>query len=150
MSEAPDEKIVIAGIELRCAHCRGDLFMQRSALLNTPMMTLLGFDWANKTATIYICSRCGYLHWFESDIAEHFDDRATECLSCGEDIPSGTDRCGACGWSYRDDMPDPEPDTVGYADDTATECLSCGGEIPPGVDRCSSCGWSYRDIPKDE
>lgn len=25
---------------------------------------LFNFDWANATATCYVCDGCGYIHWF--------------------------------------------------------------------------------------
>ena len=49
---------------ISCPHCGNNQFVQRRALLNTPGMTFFDLDWANKTATILVCSRCTHIHWF--------------------------------------------------------------------------------------
>lgn len=33
-------------------------------MLNTSTMTLLGLDWANRSAITLMCDRCGLVHWF--------------------------------------------------------------------------------------
>lgn len=57
-------EFVLSEKQVVCPHCGGVTFGQGSALLNTSGMTLLGLDWANKEATILICSRCGRIEWF--------------------------------------------------------------------------------------
>jgi len=57
-------KVAVLGNALRCAVCGNDTFGERSSLLNTTMMTFFKLDWANKSATNFICSRCGYIFWF--------------------------------------------------------------------------------------
>ena len=52
------------GEELRCQVCGYDAFEMRRAQLNTRGMTFLKLDWANRSATCYVCDRCGYIHWF--------------------------------------------------------------------------------------
>ncbi|TDP42449.1 hypothetical protein DFR75_1011560 [Nocardia ignorata] len=32
--------------------------------MNTPGMTMMGWDWLNKSATGVVCLRCGYVHQF--------------------------------------------------------------------------------------
>lgn len=49
---------------VRCPHCAGEEFDEATALLNTTGMTLLGLDWANRSATTLICTRCTYVQWF--------------------------------------------------------------------------------------
>lgn len=49
---------------LSCLVCENDEFLVRSAQLNTAAMSLLGLDWADQSATCYVCDRCGYVHWF--------------------------------------------------------------------------------------
>jgi len=61
---AKAERRVIAGRELICLVCGNDLFYERETLLNTSGASFLGFDWANKNALNYYCSRCGYMFWF--------------------------------------------------------------------------------------
>lgn len=58
------QRFSVAGIAVKCTHCAGDEFDDRSALLNTPGMTFLGLDWANRSATLLICKRCGHVSWF--------------------------------------------------------------------------------------
>jgi DNA-directed RNA polymerase subunit RPC12/RpoP len=58
------ECVEIAGRQLTCPHCGGDRFFCSEAQLNTAGMTFLGLDWANRSATIYECARCGRLEWF--------------------------------------------------------------------------------------
>src|SRR5262245_713320 len=47
-----------------CPHCQGDLFLEGRALLNTPGMTLLNLDWAQRSAYILTCEACGRIEWF--------------------------------------------------------------------------------------
>ena len=58
------EHFVAKGIKLECTICKGKLFWTRTTLMNTPGLTFLNLDWANKQATNYICDKCGYVHWF--------------------------------------------------------------------------------------
>jgi hypothetical protein len=53
-----------------CLFCSGIEFEKGSALLNTIGMTFLNLDWANRSATILICSQCGYVHWFLDRLEE--------------------------------------------------------------------------------
>ncbi|MGE5457667.1 MAG: hypothetical protein ACM3RX_04870 [Methanococcaceae archaeon] len=54
----------IEGKEIVCPHCDNNQFGQGTALLNTPGLTFLNLDWANRTATILICSKCQSIQWF--------------------------------------------------------------------------------------
>ena len=54
----------VAGKEVRCPHCEGNNFDGASALLNTAGLTLLGLDWANRSAHLLICTACGRIDWF--------------------------------------------------------------------------------------
>jgi hypothetical protein len=58
------EEVHIGTVKLRCNVCGHDLFWQRRAQLNTAVATFLNFDWANRSATCFVCDRCGYVHWF--------------------------------------------------------------------------------------
>ncbi|MDD1750519.1 MAG: hypothetical protein LUO89_11670 [Methanothrix sp.] len=49
---------------IRCPLCAHNEFDQGTALLNTPGMTFFGLDWANRTATVLCCRRCGRIEWF--------------------------------------------------------------------------------------
>ena len=54
----------INGKDLQCPHCEHNRFWTRATLMNTPGITFLGLEWANKKATNYVCDRCGYVVWF--------------------------------------------------------------------------------------
>lgn len=62
--KAEPEKIKIDNIELHCEICKNDTFLKREAQLNTAVATFFNFDWANRVANCYVCSNCGYVHWF--------------------------------------------------------------------------------------
>jgi rubrerythrin len=54
----------VHGHPLKCPICGYDKFWIRKTLMNTPGVTFMGFDWANKQSDNYICNRCGYVYWF--------------------------------------------------------------------------------------
>ncbi len=56
----------VKGTEIKCLICEHPYFEKTEAQLNTAGMTFLGLDWANKTADVLCCKKCGYLHWFKS------------------------------------------------------------------------------------
>ena len=65
----PDGSIGVtaAGRTLTCAVCGNTAFHERNSLLNTRFATFMKLDWANAQAVNYICTRCGYIHWFLAD-----------------------------------------------------------------------------------
>ncbi len=58
------ETIVVQGKKLVCPVCDHKYFYTRKSMLNTRGLTFLNLDWANKSATNYICGHCGYIFWF--------------------------------------------------------------------------------------
>jgi len=54
----------IKGKPLACPICGYNRFLARETLMNTPGMTIMGIEWANKSAQNFICDRCGYILWF--------------------------------------------------------------------------------------
>ena len=62
--EPAGEECVVAGKQLVCPHCGGKRFEQAEAQLNTPGLTFLNLDWANRTATVFECVSCGRIEWF--------------------------------------------------------------------------------------
>ena len=60
----PVMEVDIKGKPLTCVICGEKEFWERETLMNTAGATFLGFDWANKPATNYVCGNCGYVHWF--------------------------------------------------------------------------------------
>lgn len=58
------KSVRVAGLDLHCEICKQATFWEREAQLNTAVASFFDFDWANKTATCYVCANCGYVHWF--------------------------------------------------------------------------------------
>ena len=54
----------IAGKPLQCQHCRHEKFIESEAQLHTATLTFLNIEWLRKTADLYICGNCGFIHWF--------------------------------------------------------------------------------------
>lgn len=54
----------VAGIILECPICKHNEFWTRKTLMNTVGLTFFNLDWANKTATNYVCNNCGHVLWF--------------------------------------------------------------------------------------
>ena len=58
-----ESEIVLGGVKLMCKHCGHDRFNTRNALLNTKVLTFFETDWLANTAEVFVCARCGFLHW---------------------------------------------------------------------------------------
>ncbi|OYU56357.1 MAG: hypothetical protein CFE25_03710 [Chitinophagaceae bacterium BSSC1] len=56
--------VEVKGKELVCPICSNNYFWTRSAQLNTSAATFFGLDWANRSATCFVCSECTHIHWF--------------------------------------------------------------------------------------
>jgi predicted nucleic-acid-binding Zn-ribbon protein len=52
------------GVQVRCTHCKGELFQAQEALLNTTGATLLKLDWLNTSGTALLCENCGLIQWY--------------------------------------------------------------------------------------
>ena len=61
--DEPDQ-IDIGTLRLKCHVCGNDTFWTRTAKLNTTVAEFLDLGWANQSADCYVCSKCGYVHWF--------------------------------------------------------------------------------------
>lgn len=57
-------RYLVAGRNVVCGHCENEEFTSRPGLINTRGLSFFGFDFANREATILVCSRCGHLEWF--------------------------------------------------------------------------------------
>jgi hypothetical protein len=55
-------RAALGEVWLTCQGCQGDLFRERSVLLNSPGMEFMKLAWADESATGLICLRCGYVH----------------------------------------------------------------------------------------
>ncbi|MCK9305581.1 MAG: hypothetical protein M0P27_09330 [Bacteroidales bacterium] len=61
------QRIEIKGHELICPICNYTSFWTKKVQLNTRLATFFDLDWANKSATCYICSKCTHISWFLGD-----------------------------------------------------------------------------------
>jgi ribosomal protein S27AE len=57
-------KVAAFGRTLTCGVCGNTSFRERTTLLNTQGLAFFELNWLNKSATNFICSRCGYIFWF--------------------------------------------------------------------------------------
>jgi len=62
--KAEYQTVDIKGHELRCPICNNNRFSSRRAQLNTAVASFFDFDWANRSATCYVCSECTHISWF--------------------------------------------------------------------------------------
>lgn len=56
--------VTIDGKRLACAACGNDRYRERESLLNSRGGEFFGLAWADQQATNFICTKCGYIHWF--------------------------------------------------------------------------------------
>jgi uncharacterized protein len=57
-------RFAAAGVQVRCNHCKGEVFESQEAQMNTAGMTLLKLDWMNRSGTALVCTGCGLIQWF--------------------------------------------------------------------------------------
>jgi len=134
----------IAGKKLTCSHCGFDEFEFGQAQLNTATMTFFELDWLNRSASFYICNRCGKIEWFMPTKAWESDTtHSTDCLICGKPISEGEVKCSNCR-DKTDSFSSNSAEVIKNNTSNATECLVCGETIPAGVEKCPNCGWSYK------
>lgn len=68
MSQSNDpQPITIRNHDLNCPVCSNNLFWTRQAQLNTAVASFFNLDWANKSATCFVCSECTHISWFLED-----------------------------------------------------------------------------------
>jgi hypothetical protein len=140
---------------LHCKHCGQGRFVHRTAKLNFFEFLDLGLGW--QSADVYVCTHCGFLHWFlepqtEQQIqaeAQAEDDLtgATECLACHKSIPAGTAKCPSGCIPVFASAALSESDAQARARSkpllarrarNIRSAASRNGNAP-----CPSCGWSY-------
>ena len=63
--EEDPQPIEVKGNELRCPICKNQLFFTRHGRLTTTgVATFLKLDFANRSATCFVCSNCTHISWF--------------------------------------------------------------------------------------
>ncbi len=58
------QTVEVKGNQLSCPVCKNSLFWAQQAQLNTAVASFFNVDWANKSATCFICSDCTHIMWF--------------------------------------------------------------------------------------
>lgn len=58
------EIIEVLNKPLICPICSNKKFWVKTAQLNKAVTTFFGFDWADQSATCFVCSECTYIFWF--------------------------------------------------------------------------------------
>lgn len=58
------QTVAIKGHELKCQVCGNVNFWTKRVLLNTRLATFFDLDWANRSATCFVCSDCTHISWF--------------------------------------------------------------------------------------
>ena len=66
--EAEPKEYEIAGFHLRCEICKNTTFWHRHARLHTAVASFFDVEWLGRSADCMVCSRCGYIHWFLSQV----------------------------------------------------------------------------------
>jgi hypothetical protein len=129
MKTKDPEKIFINDAMLVCNQCEFDQFYSSKYNPSKDGMNLLGLDWMSTSVDVFICSRCGFFHWFASTLPSEMPVST---------LPSAT--------SEESVIPEKDPDDLSEP----SECISCGKVIPKGLDHCPSCGWTYKELMKEE
>lgn len=50
--------------QLVCTFCDNDTFYTRREQLSSPTRSFFNVEWTDSTAMCFICSSCGFMHWF--------------------------------------------------------------------------------------
>ncbi len=58
------ETATVNGKPFICPVCGNNMFTSRRAQLNTAVASFFDVDWANKSATCFICTECTHISWF--------------------------------------------------------------------------------------
>jgi ssDNA-binding Zn-finger/Zn-ribbon topoisomerase 1 len=83
----------------KCHHCGHGRFLVKEGMINTARMSFWNLDFLDPVASVHICTKCGYLHWFMSPpVGEPDDD--VPCPNCQAIMLPDESVCPTCGWSY--------------------------------------------------
>ena len=123
------ENIFINDNMLVCNQCQSELFFSSKYDPSKSGLNFPGLEWMNRSVDVFICSQCGFVHWFVSTLPSEIPTTSAPSNISSEPVT-------------------PEKDPYGISD--TSECLSCGKAIPQGMDHCPSCGWTYKEPIKNE
>jgi hypothetical protein len=129
MKSKDPEQIFINDAMLVCNQCECDQFYSSKFNPRKDGLNLLGLDGISNSIDVFICSKCGFIHWFASTLPSEIPISSNP-LETSEEIV----------------VPEKDPDNLSGP----SECMSCGKLIPNGYDHCPSCGWTYKETMKEE
>ncbi len=152
------KRVTISGVMLRCAHCGGGAFTPRKWQLAAPLTSVITLGSLNETADVFVCAKCGRLHWFlfkdKSDpdciMTEVDDDYDPECVGIEDGMRPGPvvieveEECPAADTRAQCAATE-DPDMSELDEDYDVVCFQCGRVIPAGQSVCASCGWTYKE-----
>jgi predicted RNA-binding Zn-ribbon protein involved in translation (DUF1610 family) len=122
MKTKDPEEIFINDAKLVCNQCEFEQFYSSKYNPGKDGLNFIGLDWMSSSVDVFICSRCGFFHWFASTLPSE---------NPVSTLPPETSQEGV---SEKDPEKDLDP----------SECVSCGKLITAGLDHCPSCGWTYK------
>ncbi len=64
MEAVNSDEFTVNKVKIKCVHCQHQHFELGEAQLNTPGLTFLNLDWANKSASVLVCKKCSFIMWF--------------------------------------------------------------------------------------
>ena len=63
--EKPEaEPMVVAGKQLSCQMCSSTTFWRKDAVLHGALASFVSLEWLSPKCVCYVCSSCGFIHWF--------------------------------------------------------------------------------------
>ncbi|MBY0488588.1 MAG: hypothetical protein K2R93_01990 [Gemmatimonadaceae bacterium] len=62
--QSPAADVYIGSVRLACAVCKHTRFRHRKAQLQTALASFFNVEWTAPSADCYICTQCGFVHWF--------------------------------------------------------------------------------------
>jgi hypothetical protein len=64
LKQKEPQVVEVKGHALSCPICSNKKFWTRRPQLNTSIASFFGLDWANRSATCFVCSECTHISWF--------------------------------------------------------------------------------------
>lgn len=61
---SPTSDVYIGSTRLTCRVCNHARFRHRRAQMHGALASFFNIEWTSPSADCYICTQCGYVHWF--------------------------------------------------------------------------------------
>ncbi len=62
--KSPSTDVYIGSTRLTCRVCNNARFRHRRAQMHGALASFFNIEWTSPSADCYICTQCGYVHWF--------------------------------------------------------------------------------------